>query len=566
MPKNAGLDNGATYCVVAEVKDIYDNSGNLIASEPGACLLSENAKSPCVDSIVVKKPDGALRFGTLARREAGRKGTVTYKGFKMLLAENNREVLKARGYTEELTPKVICSRFLEHILQGYLTNNNTGEQRIDRLVVGVPEIWFSDISTIDCRVTLEEMLEELPFVGHVDLVSEPAAACAYYANQYKKLNNGQLFKGRMLLVDYGGGTLDIALCDVEQSETTSEVSVLRRAGAGLNEEGFIGKAGMAFIEAVVKLSLNAIGMSDAEILEHRLFYRAVHDVEDALMNLMPEIQEAFGFSELEERTENTDVFYNYEFGEHDVTVTYGMLAKAYQTVIRPVLDEKLREIIGYMDANGINWRVNGDDNFKIAMVGGFCNFYLTQEQIEQTFGCCTGDKRFSGLITDRRECEKAIAYGAALIANDLTSFKQRAPYHLGIARGTKNEPEEFYYAIHKGDEIEFDVPVFIKDEYGNERLFAASAIPLLAFSLDDNMEYAQWGEATERYKSKLTLTKNKVYKIGFSLDRSMRITIHKHVVDDPSRTDLVSDASSVRLNDDIYSILGTITEVRRVKR
>ena len=30
MPKNAGLDNGATYCVVAEVKDIYDNSGNLI--------------------------------------------------------------------------------------------------------------------------------------------------------------------------------------------------------------------------------------------------------------------------------------------------------------------------------------------------------------------------------------------------------------------------------------------------------------------------------------------------------------------------------------------------------
>ena len=80
------------------------------------------------------------------------------------------------------------------------------------------------------------------------------------------------------------------------------------------------------------------------------------------------------------------------------------------------------------------------------------------------------------------------------------------------------------------------------------------------------MEYAQWGEATERYKSKLTLTKNKVYKIGFSLDRSMRITIHKHVVDDPSRTDVVSDASSVRLNDDIYSILGNITEVRRVKK
>ena len=566
MPIRLGVDKGTTYCFIARILERYDNNGNLISSEPEACLLSENAKSPCVDSIVVRLPDGTLRYGPMARKEAGKRGTVTYKGFKMLLAENDKEKLKARGYTDEYTPKVILTQFLEYLLQSFFANNPSEEQRIEKLVVGVPEIWYSDIATIDCRVTLEQILEQFPFVDSVELVSEPAAACAYFANQYKKLNNGQLFKGRMLLVDYGGGTLDIALCDVDQDQTTSEVSVLRRAGAGLNEEGFIGKAGMAFIEAVVKLSLNAIGMSDEEILSHRLFYRAVHDVEDALMNLMPEIQEAFDFSELEERTENTQHFYEYEFGDQDVVVTYGMLAQAYQTVIQPVLEEKLNEIIDYMDANNINWRVNGDDNFKIAMVGGFCNFYLTQEQIEQRFGRGAADKRFSGLITDRRECEKAIAYGAALIANEITSFKQRAPYHLGIARGAKNAPEDFYYAIHKGDEIEYDVPIFIKDEDGNERLFAASAIPLLAFSLDDDMKYAQWGEATERYKSKLTLTKNKVYKIGFSLDRSMRITIHKHVVDDPSRTDIVSDKSCVRLNDDIYSILGSITEVRRVEK
>ena len=565
MPNCIGVDNGTTYSVIAVVKDTHDNNGNLVSSKPEACLLSENAKTPCVDSIVVKNTDGVLRFGTLARKEAGKRGTVTYKGFKMLLAETDRQKLESRGYTEDFTPRDALSRFLEHILQGYLANN-PNDGHIDRLVVGVPEIWFSDISTIDCRVTLEDTLEQLPFVGSVELVSEPAAACAYYADQYKKLNDGQLFKGRMLLVDYGGGTLDIALCDVEQNEKTSEVSVLRRAGAGLNEEGFIGKAGMAFIEAVVKLSLNAIGMTDEQIVTHTRFYRAVHDVEDALMNLMPEIQETFDFSELEERTELTQTFYKYEFGDEDVTVTYGMLAKAYEAVIQPVLEEKLDEIISYMDANGINWRVNGDDNFKIAMVGGFCNFYLTQAQIEKKFARCTEDRRFSGLITDRRECERAIAYGAALIANEITNFKQRAPYHLGIARGTKEKPEDFYYAIHKGDEIRYDEPVFIKDEFGNDRLFAASAIPLLAFSLDDDMQYAQWGEATQRYKSKLTLTKNKVYKIGFSLDRSMRITIHKHVVDDPSRTDLVSDASSVRLNDDIYSILGSITEVRRVKK
>lgn len=565
MAYNLGLDFGTTYSVISRMKEQFDNSGNLISTDPEACLPSENAHSPCVDSIVLKNADGSLLFGPLAREKTGRKGTTAYKGFKMMLAENNPDKLAARGYDADFTPKRMVSEYLNSLLQNHLAMNPSVEA-IDKLVVGVPEIWFSDIATIDCRVTLEETLAAFPYVHSVELVSEPAAACAFFADNYKKINNRELFKGRILLVDYGGGTLDIALCDVEQNSMNSEVSVLRRSGAGLNEEGFIGKAGMAFIEAVVKLALQPLGMSDEEMLKHKHFYRSVHSVESALMNRMPEIQDQFDFSELGERTEIEDSFYDFEFDDEEIVVTYGMLAKAYNQIIQPVLDEKLTEIIAFMDANGINWRVNGDDNFKIAMVGGFCNFYLTQEQVEQKFGRSAGDRRFSGIITDRRDCEKAISYGAALIANEITSFKQRAPYHLGIARGTKEDPKDFYYAIHKGDEIEYDVPVFIKDEYGNERLFAASAIPLLAFSLDDNMEYAQWGEATERYKSKLTLTKNKVYKIGFSLDRSMRITIHKHVVDDPSRTDVVSDASSVRLNDDIYSILGNITEVRRVKK
>lgn len=561
-----GLDFGTTYSVISRMREQYDNGGNLLSAFPEACLPSENAHSPYVDSIVLKNPDGSLLFGPLAREKTGRKGTVTYKGFKMMLAESSQEKLHSRGYDDVYTPRKIVSAYLENILQSHLAMYNSQDNRIDKLVVGVPEIWFSDLATIDSRVTLEETLASFPFVGSVELVSEPAAACAYFANNYKKINNGELFQGRMLLVDYGGGTLDIALCDVTQNADSSEVSVLRRAGAGLNEEGFIGKAGMAFIEAVVKLALRHSGMTDEEIVRHKHFYRSVHSVESALMNRIPDIQEEFDFSKLQDRTELDDIFYDFEFDDEDVSVTFGMLAEAYQQVIYPVLEEKLDEIIDYMDANGINWRVNTEDNFKIALVGGFCNFYLTQEQIEEKFKKAAGnDRRFSGILTDKRDCEKAISYGAALIANESVSFKQLAPYHLGIARGTKDAPKDFYYAIHKGDEIVYNEPVFIKNEYGQERLFAASSIPLLAFSLDDNMEFAQWGEATERYKSKLTLTKNKVYKIGFSLDRSMRITIHKQVVEDPSRTDIISDSSSVRLNDDIYSILGNITEVRRVK-
>ncbi len=561
-----GLDFGTTYSFISRMREQMDNRGNVVSSSPEACLPSENAQSPSIDSIVLKNPDGTLLFGPLAREKTGRRGTTAYKGFKMMLAEQNPEKLRSRGYDDVYTPRKIVSAYLENILKNHLAMNPEVDS-IDKLVVGVPEIWFSDLSTIDCRVTLEETLEKFSFINSVELVSEPAAACAYFADNYKKINNGNLFKGRMLLVDYGGGTLDIALCDVNQNDSCSEVSVLRRAGAGLNEEGFIGKAGMAFIEAVVKLSLAPLGMTDGEIVTHKHFYRSMHSVESALMNRMPDIKEVFDFAGLDDASLLEEVFYDFEFDDEEVSVTYAMLKNAYEKVIAPVLKEKLEEIIGYMDANGINWQVNTQDNFKIAMVGGFCNFYLTQQQIENTFKRAAGnDSRFSGIFTDRRDCEKAISYGAALIANETVNFKPLAPYHLGIARGTKDDPKDFYYAIHKGDDIVYDQPVFITDEDGEERLFAASSIPLLAFSLDDDMNYAQWGEATQRYKSKLTLTRNKVYKIGFSLDRSMRITIHKHVVEDPSRTEIVSDKSSVKLNDDIYSILGNITEVRRVKK
>lgn len=565
MPTNIGLDFGTTYSVISRIKENYDNNGNLISSEPEACLLSENAHTPNMDSIVVVDEDGSQLFGPLARDVAGRKGTTTFKGFKMLLAENDQQKLKERGYTKKHSPRSLTVDYLDNLLQAFLDMDRS-VAKIDKVVVGVPEIWLSDISTIDCRATLEDAINEFPYVGEVELVSEPAAACAYFADNYKKLNGGALFQGRILLVDYGGGTLDIALCDVKQNSSRSEVTVIRRAGAGLNEEGFIGKAGMAFIEAVVKLALKPSGLNDSEIVQHRHFYRAVHSVETALMNRTQDIKTKFSRNKLGARAEISDKFCAFEFGDDVFNVSYGMLAEAYDNVIYPVLNEKLMEIISFMDASNINWRVNGDDNFKIAMVGGFCNFFLTQEQIEQTFKKSSNDKRFSGIVSDRRDCEKAISYGAALIANEITSFKQLAPYHLGIASGKKDDLKEIFYAIHKGNEIEYDVPVFIKDKFGNDILFAAKAIPMLAFSLDDNMEYAAWGEPSKSYAAKLSLKEGKYYKIGLSLDRSLRISIHKHIVDDPKYPDRVVDESSVRLNDDIYKFLGQFTAVRRVKK
>ena len=556
MANNIGFDFGTTYSVISRLKNVTrKRDGSINSYELEDCLLSQSA-SPYQDSIVLKNQDGSLTFGPLARDRIGRGGTTVYKGFKMMLADEingNEETLKARGYDSEYTPSRIVEKYIDDILQRYKMSNNQDEQ-IDKVVIGVPEIWFSDASTIDCRTMLENIVANLSYVGKVELVSEPAAACAFFVENYKR-NKNRPFNGKILVVDYGGGTLDIALCDVQEKGRCSEVSVIKRCGAGLNEEGFIGKAGMAFIEAIVKLALTPSGLSAAEMISHRDFYKSVNDVEASLKAKMANIKETFDFAKLSDREFISNIFDTIEFGQKTYNITYGMLAKAYNQIINPVLDEKLSEMIEYMQKNNINVD-------KIAPVGGFCNFYLTQKQIEAKFDRGAGDARFSDIINDRRDCEKAISYGAALIAENIIGFKQLSPYHLGIASGSENELRDIYYAIKKGDDIVYDEPVFIKHEDGSDVLFGGDHIPLLVFNLDDSCErrFAQWGAPLEEYRDRLALQRNMWFKIGFSLDRSMIITLHKQTID-PSNPYQIHEESRVRLND-IYSILGNLIRVR----
>lgn len=564
MEHNVGFDGGTTYSVISRIEKKYNDEGNLISSQPVVCYPYGTTNPPCVDSMVARDADGDWYFGLDARNEAGTEGVTVYKGFKMLLTERNPAVLAERHYDAQYTPEDIMERFLGELLQKYLSTVPE-EDHISKLVVGVPEIWKKSVGTLDSRAILQDILEKFGFIDTVELVSEPEAACAYFVNNYQKIHQGTPFEGHVLLVDYGGGTLDIALCRVQRKDSGNEVEVICRAGAGENEEGTVGKAGMAFVEGVTLLALEGSGLQRDEILADEQFPAAVQSVENDLMKNQSKIANRFAGEELMEWTEIGDEFTKVRFGKKKHIVTYGMLAQAYGQVIEPVLDAKLDEIIGYMDANGIQWRGGKEDTFKAALAGGFCDFYLTQDQIQKKLAYAPGDRRFQGMVTKPGERQMAVAFGAALIADSVTSVKQSAPFHLGFAKGTREKATEVFWAIHKGDEIVYNEPVFIRNAQGEEQVFVGSGIPMLAFSLEDDPEYGMWGDPTDRYRKQLELTKGKYYKIGFSLDRSMRITIHKHIVEHPSRREVVLDKASVKLGGDMYKYLGAISEVRRIK-
>lgn len=275
------------------------------------------------------------------------------------------------------------------------------------------------------------------------------------------------------------------------------------------------------------------------------------------MAMVTDIEETFEMNVLGDIEDIDDIFYSVEYHDEEYDVTYGMLAKAYNTVCKDLLDEKLDEIIAYMDRKQIRYDA-GQANFKIAMVGGFCNFYLTKKQISEKFDKAVNDVRFQDIIRTVSDSEKAISYGAALIANNVIGFKQVAPYSLGFAaKGAA--PENYLWAIRKGDDVEFGkVKMFQMN--GTDMVFQGNFIPRIAFNFEEDLKYAKAEPPLKDYQAKLRLEPGKYYKFGYSLDNSMTITLHKWVIPNIRNINRVENEERVVL-DDIYSLMGNLMVV-----
>ena len=221
-----GMDFGSTYTIVSVFRE---DTGVLEILSLGEGL------PPNIPSVVARGK-GETLIGFAAKNKTGKKGYTVYKAFKMLLAVTDPGKLAERGYDEENNPVEITRVFIEGVLSQVLESLH--ETRIDQLVVGVPEIWNNSLETLGGKATLRDICKGLDFVDPegVKVVSEPAAASAYFAHNYYLITKKN-FEGNILLVDYGGGTLDITLSQVTTSDrkdgvNSMELKVLERKGAG----------------------------------------------------------------------------------------------------------------------------------------------------------------------------------------------------------------------------------------------------------------------------------------------------------------------------------------------
>ncbi len=523
-----GMDFGSTYTVVS----IYREDTGVL--EP--LSLGEGLPANIPSMVAIGK--GETLIGIAAKNKTGKKGYQVYKAFKMLLAVTDSQKLAERGYDEEHSPEKITRLFIEGVLSQVLESLH--ETWIDKLVVGVPEIWNNKLETLGGKAMLRDICRSLDFINAdgVKVVSEPAAASAYFAHNYYLIAKKN-YEGSILLVDYGGGTLDITLSQVMASEQTDgtnsmELKVLERNGAGENVEGRVGEAGIVYMETVMDWAIRRSGLTDGEAPEYDgTFYRAVDDLEMELQTSMKKIQnvfEEYGLDYLDEL--NEEEFAEIEYGRDEVSVSFGLLLEVYNQVIRDVFDQKLDEMMAFMDEKGIRYMDGSQDDFKLALVGGFGNFYLVKKQLRDKFKLGHNDKRTENIILDQAGCERAVSLGTALLAADVIGIRSTADFSIGMWAYDIDKRICMNYAIRYKQEIEVNTVYYARSSVDGE-IFVIQAISggfdkfLINLGSDDKL--ANFGLLKEKFAKKLSNVVTNQYHtavVGFSVDPSNVVSVH----------------------------------------
>ena len=472
---NLGIDFGSTYTLISH----YRND----RSTPEA--ISIDSISPYIPSVVsynTRKQE--YKFGKAAKNLTGNRNIIIYKAFKMLLNEQmSEENLRERFYDDVNTPEKIASFFLERVLKSALAK--IGEDKIGRLVVGVPEVWGQSFNTFDGRAALHRICSSFDFVDEAVVVSEPASASAFFAYNYKLIRH-ENFDGRVLLIDYGGGTLDITLTKVTSMGDSMEVKVEKRDGAGENTDREIGNAGVKYMEKVTERAiLETEAFQDLERIEYDGdFMKAVDELEEALMSDSETIEDTF--KELEytpDALEDEELIELYYKGE-SVIVTYKHLNDVYNEIIYGVLKDKLEKVTA-----GTN---TYEDNFKIGIVGGFGNFYLVKKQINDMFEISSKDERTEGIIVNAEDRERAISLGAALLSDELISIRRTANFSIGIYAYRSDNVLAKHYAIKYRQDLEYNKIYYTLDAKGNDVPYFTPSGKLDKFlvNFSDNEELA----------------------------------------------------------------------------
>lgn len=397
--------------------------------------------------IAYRKDDDSVRYiGEMAKHYMLSSKYDVYENFKLSLGQNAEEKNGRRK-----SPGEVARDFLEEVINRFQEKSG---QPINNLVMTVPDIWKNEEKNKIAVDHLMDLYEKLGFEAEeqVRFESEPVSAVAYYCREVCQ----DAYNGFAVVVDYGGGTLDLTLCQVKEGR---QIVVLRRCGDGGSGEG--GCAGTAFDAAMTQRIIEQYGLEKEtyhpggkNFLSLRNAFEdakiaSTKATEAALRRYYTAYDKSSGIS-----YDDQIAFSVTGYGlEEDYDVKASDIAEVFARVNAKALENALNIMKGYCRELSVD--TDSQENFRVLMVGGFSNLYCVESKVRQAFDSLDGvrDLRFDeNMRIEARST--AVAHGAAIIAEGWEEIIYFCPGDIGF----------YYYDVFSESEkaavlIEKDRPV-----------------------------------------------------------------------------------------------------------
>ncbi|MBM4137742.1 MAG: Hsp70 family protein, partial [Nitrospira sp.] len=395
MGYKIGIDFGTTNSTVSFV-----NSSNVL----DAFKYPGPEGYEYIPSCVAYENNGAISIGRAALAIAADPEVIFCNNLKMILplSEKDRQEYE---WTKKKSPESVIADYFRHILilkDEDASSFESQKDKIDGIVLSVPHVWAKAMDHSG-RSKLQDIITNLK-LDLIQLVSEPVAAAAYYAYKLQQ-EHSESFRGNLLVCDMGGGTFDVTLCRV----TPGNVEELYNDGNGKTA---LGKAGVFFDRKLILEKLKEIGENDPK------FYDAYNRLQDFKINQHINI------------TKNIDTALYDPDQRNKPILKIGAIHFDFQDIktafeeVESGINQVLQRFKSSIDEKG--YTVD-----QIFFVGGFAQFHLVREVIKKFWNIGQNDPRVIEKV-NKEIARYAIAYGAALVANDLISVEERYEHTVGI--------------------------------------------------------------------------------------------------------------------------------------
>jgi len=496
-----GMDFGTTNSTVA-----YISSSS---QQPEAFKFQGPSGYDYIPSCLVYREEGQISIGRAAFDDMDEPGAIFCNNLKMILPMPPPQQQKT-DWTKTKSPTTVISDYLRTILTEPDEDSSSFSRQkgpIEGIVLSVPHVWAKDPAH-EGRSALKSIIEglECPLI---QLISEPVAAAAYFSYNYQQRQQTD-FAGNLLVCDMGGGTFDVTLCQVQPGK----IEEVFNDGNGRKN---MGKAGVQFDTNL----LTAKGL----LKNTPEFFEAYKKLQEYKSNHKSEITKLINnaIEEPDFRVKKILRVGRYEFNFDDIEQAFAEISKGIESVMKRV-------------AVSIDSQKLKVDH--IFFVGGFSEFILVRETIKKALGVEQGDVRLISDIDNETVCY-AIAYGAALIANDLVAVEERYAHSIGVCANrvvqcdTENyhQQEEILLPIIKagGKLSEYEHPVFSDTVVSISIKFPVVRI-YVHLSSEDKPHVHQLPESLELPHANLP---NNRWRVGMRINKSKVVylifedTIHK---------------------------------------